>query len=192
MTPLDTETQMDVTRFGLETDEELFQHVRSGGGEEAFHLLYQRHAPGIFAYCIRMLGSRDDAKDVFQECFIRLYRKALTAEAAVRVAPYLYTIARNRCLTALRDRKHTVPAEEYTFGVEDTALERTERAELVRLAIELLPLEFREPLILRQYNDLPYADIAEILGIPISTVKIRLYRAKEKLRTILAPYFTEN
>jgi RNA polymerase sigma-70 factor, ECF subfamily len=74
---------------------------------------------------------------------------------------------------------------------EDSALERTERASLVRLALQLLPVEYREPLVLREYNDASYADIAEILHLPISTVKIRIHRAKAKMRDILAPYFQE-
>jgi len=175
----------------VESDEELFGRIASEGGGDAFRLLYERHAAKVFAYCNRMLGSRDEAKDIFQESFIRLHHKAVSGPEGIRVAPYLYTIAHNLCISAIRARKRNVPVEENALLNEEHALESTERAAMVRLAIELLPVEYREPLLLHQYDDVAYADIAEILSIPLSTVKIRIYRAKEKLRAILAPYFQE-
>jgi RNA polymerase sigma-70 factor, ECF subfamily len=187
----DNATHAMTSRLAAESDEELFARIGKDGGEEAFRTLYERHAARIYAYCARILGSRDEAKDVFQESFIRFYRKALTPSGEMCVAPYLYTIARNGCISAIRARKDTVSMEEYAPGVEDRAFEQTERSGLVRLAIDLLPMEYREPLVLREYNDISYSDIAEIMSVPVSTVKIRIYRAKEKLRTILAPYFEE-
>jgi RNA polymerase sigma-70 factor, ECF subfamily len=172
-----------------DSDEDLYLRIGAGPGEQAFKLLYERHASRVFAYCSRILGNRDAAKDAFQETFIRLYQKAVQNLGPLRVAPYLYAIAHNVCITSIRSRKHNVPIDEYTLHDEDRSLEHTERGELVRLAIELLPMDYREPLILHEYNDVSYADIAEIIGIPVSTVKIRIFRAKEKLRAILAPYF---
>lgn len=191
MHPTGTDVRPKAKNLSAESDEELYARIGTEQGGEAFRLLYERHAARVYAYCARIVGSRDDAKDVFQESFIALYRKASASGAGMRVAPYLYTIAHHRCISVIRSRKDTVPADEYVLPDEDHAFEQTERTAIVRLAIELLPLEYREPLILRQYNDIPYADIAEILSIPVSTVKIRIYRAKEKLRSILAPYFKE-
>jgi RNA polymerase sigma-70 factor, ECF subfamily len=175
-----------------ESDEELYARIGAGDGEDAFRMLYERHASRIYAYCARILCSRDAAKDAFQETFVRFYQKARQADPGIRVAPYLFTIARNQCISVIRARKHTVPVEDFHLADEDRPFEHTERGALVRLAIELLPIEYREPLILREYNDISYADIAEIMRVPVSTVKIRIYRAKEKMRGILAPYFKED
>ena len=146
----------------------------------------------MYAYCTRILGSREEAKDVFQESFVGLYQQAVILDGEMRVAPYLYTIARNQCISTIRARKDTVSTDECKLQDEDRPFEQTERTALVRLAIGLLPMQYREPLILREYNDVSYAGIAEILSIPVSTVKIRIYRAKEKMRDILAPYFEES
>jgi RNA polymerase sigma-70 factor (ECF subfamily) len=188
-----THVQQTAKNRNAESDEDLYARIGAGQGGEAFRILYERHAARVFAYCARILGSRDDAKDVFQDTFIALYRKAAEANpgATMRVAPYLYTIAHHRCISVIRMRKQTVPADDCLLRDDEHPFEQSERSAVVRLAIELLPLEYREPLILRQYNDVPYADIAEILSIPVSTVKIRIHRAKEKLRSILAPYFKE-
>lgn len=191
MIPTETETHMTTAHLNVQSDEELYARIGSEDGEAAFRLIYERYASRLYAYCARILGSRDAAKDAFQETFVRFYQKAILFDMGMRVAPYLYTIARNLCVSTIRARKHTVSVDEYTLQDEDCAFEQTERSSLVRLAIDLLPLEYREPLILREYNDISYADIAEILSIPVSTVKIRIYRAKEKMRTILAPYFNE-
>jgi RNA polymerase sigma-70 factor, ECF subfamily len=175
----------------VETDEELFRRIGSHGGERAFHLLYERYSSRVYAYCTRMLGNVDEAKDAYQETFIRMFQRAGGETGRVRVAPYLFTIARNLCLNAIRSRKHMVTADALATVSEELALERTERARLVRLAIELLPLDYREPLILKEYFDFSYADIAATLDVPVSTVKIRIHRAKDRMRAILAPYFDE-
>jgi RNA polymerase sigma-70 factor, ECF subfamily len=175
-----------------DTDEVLCALIGTERGEDAFRELYERYSTGIYAYCARILGNRDAAKDVFQETFIRFYRKSLLSDCELHVAPYLYAIAHNLCISAIRARKRTVAIEEHTLHDEDRTLERAERGELVRLALQLLPIEYREPVVLHEYNGVSYADIADVLSIPVSTVKIRIYRAKEKMRAILAPYFKED
>ena len=178
-------------RFSAETDEELFARLSSPDGEAAFRALYGRHASRLYAYCIRILGNRDDAKDIFQETFIRMHHQSKTLRGPVRVAPFMYTIARNLCISQLRGRKQTVQAETAQLPAHDAPLEKAERARLVQRAVEALPFQYREPLILREYDDFSYADIAQIMNIPIATVKVRIFRAKERMRSMLAPFIQE-
>lgn len=179
------------TRFSTETDEELFARIGSQDGEAAFRALYDRHASRLYAYCARIIGNRDDAKDMFQETFVRLHHQSSVLTGPVRVAPLMFTIAHNLCISWHRNKKHTVPAEDAELTSNDRSYEQTERMELLRRAIDTLPFLYREPLILREYDDFTYADIAEIMDIPVATVKIRIYRAKERIRAILAPYIQE-
>jgi RNA polymerase sigma-70 factor, ECF subfamily len=174
-----------------ESDEELFSKFGSEAGEKAFHILYERHAARVYAYCARILGNADEAKDVFQDSFIRLYQKGILSCVGIRVAPYLFTIARNACLSCLRARKDTIDADECRLASDEVSFEKTERITLVQRAIQHLELAYREPLVLREYNGLSYDDIAALLSLPVSTVKIRIYRAKEKMRVFLSQYFKE-
>lgn len=185
-------TEFMDTRFSAETDEELFARLGSRDGEAAFRSLYERHAPRLYAYCARIVGNRDDAKDMFQETFIRMHHQSKSLTGPVRVAPLMYTIARNLCISHLRGRKQTVPAETAQLAAKDVSIEHTERARLVQSAIEALPFPYREALILREYDDFSYADIAEIMNIPVATVKVRIFRAKERMRSMLAPLLQES
>jgi RNA polymerase sigma-70 factor (ECF subfamily) len=179
------------TRFSAETDEELFARIGTQDGEAAFRALYSRHAPRLYAYCARIVGNRDDAKDLFQETFIRMHQQSKAQTGPVRVAPLMYTIARNLCISQLRGRKQTVSAETAQLATKDVPFEHTERALLVQRAIEALPFPYREALVLREYDDFSYADIAEIMNIPVATVKVRIFRAKERMRNMLAPFIQE-
>jgi RNA polymerase sigma-70 factor (ECF subfamily) len=185
------DTDVVTTRLDDASDEQLYSLLGSVDAHEAFRIMYLRHASHVYAYCARMLGDGDEAQDAFQETFIRLYRTATGRSTEMRVVPFLFTIARNQCISSIRARKATVSPEHCLMEVDARSYEDRERIELMRAAIDALPLAYREPLLLREYNGLSYADIAGILALPVSTVKIRIFRAKEKLHTRLAPIFED-
>jgi RNA polymerase sigma-70 factor (ECF subfamily) len=102
------------------------------------------------------------------------------------------TIARNMCLThKTRQTKAYVPVEDFHLTVRDVPYEHKELLQLIHASLELLPEDYREAFVLREYNGLSYQEIAEVIGESLEVVKIRIFRAKKKLRDILAPYLAD-
>ncbi len=179
--------------YGQLSDEELFDLISSGKktSESAFKELYARLSPRVFAYCRRFLGNQEQAQDVFQEAFVKFYQSASRDRVMTNVPAFLLKIARNLCVNAKRRERHHLSFEEYMEGRDDDRTERDELMNLIKKAIELLPDDYKEVFLLREYDGLSYADISDTLDLPLSTVKIRIFRAKKKMRVILAPYFEE-
>lgn len=107
------------------------------------------------------------------------------------VPAFILRIARNLCINAKRRTPDTLPLEEWQFPVQPSTNEKTELLELITRALDLLPFEYREAFILREYDGLPYAEIAVIVDASVSAVKVRVFRARAKIRHILAPYITD-
>jgi len=191
-----------------ETDESLFRRYQDGD-DRAFMLLYERYKDSIFAYCAQVIMSagfsRDVAEDTFQDVFLRLtqYRKTFTGG---EFKAWIFTVARHSCLTAkkvaMKQRANTEYASgdsfdddtsaevRLAFSHNDDPLDRMSRAEQVLLlqqAIAKLPEEFREALMMSEYDGLTYDEIAKITSTSLSTVRIRIYRAKNRLRKMLLP-----
>jgi RNA polymerase sigma-70 factor (ECF subfamily) len=172
------------------------------GGDAALNSLMDRHAEKLFHYLVRQLGNAQDAEDLAQESFVRVYQNRARFDPAQKFTTWLYTIATNLGRDRLRYRaRHPtvslqtedetespleshLPAE--TPGPREQ-LEQRETAEAVRRALAILPEELRTPLILSEYEGLSHADIAQILRCTSKAVETRLYRARNKLRQTLAP-----
>lgn len=165
-------------------------HPRS---ELAFRELYRRYAPRIHAYCFRILEQRQEAEDIFQETFIRFYQSARQQREMINVPAYLLRIARNLCLNHKRD---TVLHESLEgidlpdYGIEQR-YENEELLSLIRYAVGLLEHEYREAFVLREYQNLTYEEIAQIVGTSVSNAKSRVFRARQKIKEILAPNIKE-
>jgi RNA polymerase sigma-70 factor, ECF subfamily len=108
------------------------------------------------------------------------------------VPGFLLTIARNLCLNAKRDRKPTVTVEDVEAALAVPGQEQREFTQLVTMALEMLPDDYREVFVLREYEGLTYAEIADIIDTSLPTVKVRIFRAKQRLRQILTPYLMES
>jgi len=175
------------------SDDELFVELRreKQAADGAFAELYARHSSRIWAYCRCVFGGRVSAEDIFQETFVRFFERGRDGTAVRNVPGYLLMIARNLCLNEKRGRKETVPFENLNIAASDMPLERTELLGLVNSALELLPDEQREAFFLREYEDLPYTEIASILGSTELSARLRVSRARKKIREILQPYMTE-
>jgi RNA polymerase sigma-70 factor (ECF subfamily) len=191
-----------------ETDESLFRRYQDGD-DRAFMLLYERYKERIFAYCAQVIMSagfsRDIAEDTFQDVFLRLtqYRHTFTGG---EFNAWIFTVARHSCLTAKKVATKQRASTEYTSGDsfdDDTPMEvrvafshnddpldrmsRAEQVDLLQQAIAKLPEEFREALMMSEYDGLTYDEIAKITSTSLSTVRIRIYRAKNRLRKMLLP-----
>ena len=176
------------------------------GQTEAFGVLMRRYQRELFGYLRRYLGDSTLAEDVFQNTFLQVYVKSNQYEPGRPVRPWLYTIATNQAIDALRrngrhqalsldqGREELVEGDAHSLmdllesrgpsPVE--AAEGQERRERIRASVDRLPDFLREVLILAYYQGLKYREIAEILDIPVGTVKSRLHAALVKLQEVWA------
>ena len=166
----------------LAGDDRLVAQIRRGS-EAAFEVAFERHGPGILAFCRHMLGSREEAEDAVQHTFAAAYRDLQRGgDREIALKPWLFTIARNRCLSVLRAR-HELPqddAEVATAGLTEQVEQRAELRELLA-DIRELPDEQRAALLLAEVGGLAQADIASVLGCEAARVKALVYRARSGL-----------
>ena len=177
------------------SDIELYQCVAQGGAEaeQAFNQLYDRLSPHVYRYCRRMLGNEELTQDVFQETFLRFYRSIESDRNMTNVKGFLIRIARNLCYDA-RNSKHyglaELPDELPGFAVRDE-YEQKELLEIFRSVVDCLPTQYREPLVLKEYDGFSCKEISAIMEINVSTVKVRIYRAKQMIRKQMSPALAE-
>ena len=141
----------------------------------------------LFRFAYRMLGEHQGAEDVVQETFLRLVRNGQGGRPHSQQRRWLFVVARNLCVSRLRyeaRRAGAARSENEIAGhptPEETAA-NDEIGQQVAEAVLSLPVDMREVIILREYENMDYAQIAEIVGCPVGTVRSRLARAREKLR----------
>lgn len=178
------------------SDKQLFENCRSNliSKDELFTELYMRYSHRIYAYCLRILSSEDDAKDVFQETFIGFYKSDKFQKLDfynISIFGYLLISSRNLCLNCKRARKNFVAVDELLDSFNNSRYEEKELLQLISMSLEFLDFQHRETFVLRQYEGLSYTEIAEITDSKASTVRNRVWRAKDKIRKILAPYIDD-
>ncbi len=149
------------------------------GDPAALGGLYEMYGERIFRYTYRMLGNRTDAEDATAETFLRVLRRSAELRADGAFRTWLFRIARNLCIDKLRQHKlMELPADaQYSGGEEKTTLRVT-----VQQALADLPVEYRDPLVLCDLEDLPAREAAEVLQISVPALKSRLYRGRRALR----------
>ena len=175
------------------SDTELYELLRSDQAEQAFAEIYARHSSMVYAYCVRMMGDRDKAYDVFQDTFLRFYQSAERHTSMENVKGYLLTISRNLSLNEKkRMSSQTLEFDEslYNPGMSRDH-ERSEMMDLIAMALELLPHDMREAFVLREYQGLSYKEMTTVLDIKIETAKVRVFRARQKIKEILQPYMED-
>lgn len=148
-------------------------------GVRAFVEKFQRR---VFGLCFRMLGHREDAEDVSQEVFLRVFRNLHRWDPERPLIPWLMTIAANRCRSALQQRTRLpTPSEFVDVGVSVDSDNRFDLAEELQLALDGLREEYRACFVLYHQQELCCAEIGEILKCPEGTVKTWLHRARREL-----------
>ena len=188
------------------TDVQLMLDVKAGD-EQSFELLLQRYRTPLVNFLFRMVRNREQAEDLAQEVFIRVYRARDEYVPSAKFTTWLFRIATNLALNSLRDHRHekletsidapltadSEEGDERPFEVADKHLTveqklvEEERKKMIRHAIEKLPEKQRVAVLLHKYQELDYAEIAKILSCSESALKSLLFRAYEVLRVELAP-----
>lgn len=177
------------------TDEQLLADYLAGDAE-GFAGLVRRYSPEVFQFVLRFTGNAAAAEDVAQETFLQVHLAARNFDAGRRFKPWLFTIAANKARDYLRSRARRPEAPLDAFveaGDEEgrrfldllsetpetptAGLEEEERRKTVAEIVGRLPDHLREVLVLGYYHRMPYRDMAEVLGIPLGTVKSRLHAA---------------
>lgn len=178
----------------IDTDEMIATLVQ-GGDSEVFATLVERYEDKLMRYARKFLRDPDDAKDIVQEVFIKAYENIQSFDASRRFSPWIYRIAHNEFVNAIKKRARgpvlgldlDVVFPHLTAGetADDTALARDTK-EILEACLDELDPKYREPLVLYYFEGLSYKDMADILHIPMSTVGVRLARGKSQLQKIAA------
>ena len=171
-------------------DRELIEAFQAGD-DFAFVSLYNRHRAAVYTFCVKMVLDKDQAKDIFQETFIRVFenRDRLLNTGSFRA--WVFTIARNQCLNHIRRERRQLPLESVKSGslvssdLPISALEKSEQVDLVNRFLARLKEDYREVVVLREYQNLSYEEIAAITRSTVSAVKSRLFKARRKLAELI-------
>jgi RNA polymerase sigma-70 factor (ECF subfamily) len=182
------------------SDEQIVERALTGDAE-AFGEIVQRWERRIFALAFGMLGREEDARDATQETFLAAFRNLRAYRGEAKVSSWLHRIAVNQCIT--RQRRAKVRNESALETEEDKnaasfaapvhysparVVEGWETTAAVRLAVNSLPVELRQVVVMKEFEELTFKEIAEALDLPLSTVKSRLYTALKQLQMRLRKF----
>lgn len=186
------------------TDEDLISRFQNDD-LAAFDLIVHRYKDQLLNFAYRFLGNTEEAEDVVQETFLRLYRKKHAYRQIAKFSTWIYTITGNLAKTELRKRKRRKLVSISDMGFEDKEYEiedlkaDTERdadeflkEKIIQKAIDELPTGFKQVIILRDIQELSYEEVGKILKIPLGTVKSRVNRARLKLQAKLKGIVDKN
>lgn len=167
------------------------------GDNAAFGRLVAAYQDRLFNSLLRVLGSREDAADIVQDAFVQAFTKLDTFRGGSAFYTWLYRIAFNLAMSHARRGRKTASLDDRKSLVGDEPMDgqptaesgmmQQERAELVHAALGELSLEYRQIMVLREVDGLRYDEIAEILDLPVGTVRSRLFRARMEMKELLAP-----
>ncbi|HAH97106.1 MAG TPA: RNA polymerase sigma factor SigW [Firmicutes bacterium] len=177
------------------SDWELVSRAQKGD-LDAFTLIVNQYKVRLLGYILRMIHSREDAEDVLQEVFLRVYSSLSRYSPQYQFSTWIYRITQNLCIDYLRRRKLSTFSVDQKFGTEDeltlelpddsmspeTIFESQEIRKEIEEAIYGLPIKYRSVIILRHIQDLSYEDISQIMDMPVNTVKTHIFRARRILR----------
>ena len=190
-----------------EPDAKLVRRARRGD-LDAFNALVSRWEKRLYNYLLRLLRNREDALDQCQEAFFKAYRSLASLEDAEKFPQWLFRIAHNLAFSHLRQHEPALNADSWPEDDREGALARSDIAVTqgagslamgtmeveftVARALESLPPEQREAIVLKVYYGFQFTEIAEILGCPLGTAKSRIYAGFARLKEVLAPRKTVN
>jgi RNA polymerase sigma-70 factor, ECF subfamily len=176
------------------TDEQLVE-IAVRDNPDAFGEIVKRWERKIFALCFGLLHREEDARDAAQETFISAYKNLPNFRGEAKVSSWLHRIAVNQCLTKQRRAKvrgessledeNSADEQSFTAPTElspSGTLEQNERLKIVRQAVSSLPAELKQVIIMKEFEEMTFQQISEILNLPLSTVKSRVYTALKQLR----------
>ena len=162
-------------------DEQLVRRVQRGD-DRAFEVLFERHLPHLLGFCRHLTGSHDDAEDAVQHAFAAAYRELRSGTGReLTFKPWLYTVARNRCLSLLRERRTTALGEEHADAAQPVTVEQREEIRAILADLRTLPHDQRAALLLVELADMSQSEIARVLGVETARVKALVFRARTTL-----------
>lgn len=168
-------------------DKELVGKARHGN-VDAYNCLVSRWEKRVFNYILRLTGHREDALDLTQDTFFKAYQHLEKLDDPSRFAPWLYRIAHNEAYSLLRrNRPDGEELVETGPGARGPGMLPMETSLAVQAALDRLPADQKEAVILKVYEGFKFEEIAGILGCPVSTIKSRVYSGLDALKGTLAP-----
>jgi len=185
------------------SDEQIVERALTGDAE-AFGEIVQRWERRIFALAFGMLGREEDARDATQETFLAAFRNLRAFRGEAKVSSWLHRIAVNQCITRQRrakvrkesgleeeEEKHATSFSAPLHYSPALVVAGRERSAAVRRAVTGLPLDLRQVIVMKEFEELTFREMADALDIPLSTVKSRLYTALHQLEMRLQKYDSE-
>ncbi|MBC8029669.1 MAG: sigma-70 family RNA polymerase sigma factor [Pyrinomonadaceae bacterium] len=198
-----TTRRYQTDRIKATSDEQIVQRALTGDAE-AFGEIVTRWERRIFALAFGMLGREEDARDATQETFLAAFRNLRAFRGDAKVSSWLHRIAINQCITRQRRAKvrseSTLETEEEKRPASFAAplrysparvVEGIERTAAVRKAVNSLPMDLRQVVVMKEFEELTFQEISDALDLPLSTVKSRLYTALRQLQMRLQKFSNE-
>jgi RNA polymerase sigma factor (sigma-70 family) len=181
----------------VKEDDQILIEKALAGSESAFRILLERYKDAVHRIIVKIVRNQDEAQDLVQETFMKAFGSLSSYRCEYRFTTWLYKIAANNCIDYLRkkrlisvsldqpletkDGQVTIELPDWTYNPE-VDLTTRQRSLSIDAAIDSLPPKYREVIVFRHKRDKSYEEIAEILGIPVGTVKARIFRARELLK----------
>jgi RNA polymerase sigma-70 factor (ECF subfamily) len=182
------------------SDSEIISLVLKGD-HNAYALLVERYKSYVFTLTLRFIKNREDAEEVSQDIFVKAYRYLADFKGTAKFSTWLYTIVNTTCITFLRKKRLDIKSldVEGTFEIADSQdsgfranqVEQKSRLNMVNQAIALLSPDDAEIITLFYKNEQSLEEIGQILGVEVNTAKVRLHRARARLKEKMERYFTE-
>jgi RNA polymerase sigma factor (sigma-70 family) len=181
----------------VKQDDQILIKKALAGKEAAFKLLLNKHKDAVFRMIVKIVHNQEEARDLVQETFMKAFGALSSYKSQYRFTTWLYKIAANNCIDFLRKKRLnslsldqpletkngevTIELADWTYNPE-ADLTSKQKSLSIDMAINSLPQKYQEVIIFRHKQDKSYEEIAEILGIPVGTVKARIFRARELLK----------
>lgn len=189
----------NIASHSIEQDEAELVNASRKGSQDAFATLVQLHQRRVFNLVYRMMQDYEEANEMTQETFLAAWQGLPSFRGDARFSTWLYRIAYNCCLKQLELRKRDralqlamqgeqVLAQESFDEFADAELDAEDRQEMVRAQLSMLPAKYRVVLVLRHLQEMTYEEIAEILKMPVGTIKTHLFRARNLLKERLESF----
>ncbi len=180
-----------IKNYSNMSEEQLFLLIKKSKKEakRAFEEVYIRYGNHIYNYCRKILKNRESVDDIYQETFVRFYESVTKFKTVGNIKGLLVTIARNLCLNEnAKVGNNTIPIDDNLYKFEDESLDNLELSEILHKTVDLLPDIYKEVIVMKEFMDLTYEEIAKALGESTTVIRMRLHRGRKQLKEMMLTY----